>query len=276
MDPVVHRIAAWDGLGLVAREWPGNPALPPLFCLPGLVRTGLDFEVLQPTERRVVAVDYAGRGASGRARDPQRYAPEACVRDVLDIAAALHLHDSVVVGTSFGGLLALALAVARPGLVRAVVLNDVGPDIGAEGGDFVRRFVALDPALPDLAAAVAFLRERLPPLSLEGEAAWQRMAELTYAPGPDGRWHPLWDTRIAALLGAPVPDLWSLFGGLGDRPALLVWGEKSTILLAETVARMQARHAGLTVISVPDVGHAPTLAEPAVAAALHGFFERHA
>jgi pimeloyl-ACP methyl ester carboxylesterase len=89
-------------------------------------------------ERRIVAVDYPGRGESGRARGVDRYAPDACVRDVLDICAALHLHGIVAIGTSFGGLLPCGLATMRPGLIRGVVLNDIGPEIGGAGRDFVR------------------------------------------------------------------------------------------------------------------------------------------
>ncbi len=122
--------------------------------------------------------------ASGRAADVNRYAPEACVRDIMDACAALHIHQAVVIGTSFGGLLGMGLAAARPGLVRAVVLNDIGPDIGTDGADFVRDFVALDPALESLDACVAFLRADLPPMSLDTDAAWRRMAELTYQSGP--------------------------------------------------------------------------------------------
>ena len=39
---------------------------------------------------------------------------------------------------------------ARHSLLRGVVLNDVGPEVGGDGADFVRRFVAADPALPSL------------------------------------------------------------------------------------------------------------------------------
>ena len=58
---------------------------------------------------------------------------------MLDICAALHLHEAIAIGTSFGGLLSMGLAAARPSLLRAVVLNDIGPDLGSEGTDFVRR-----------------------------------------------------------------------------------------------------------------------------------------
>jgi len=277
MGAVVHRISAWDGLPLAAHEWDAGDAHTPLLCLPGLVRTGADFSEFfraVGTGRRVVAPDYAGRGASGRSADVTRYAPEACLRDVLDLCAALHLHQVIAVGTSFGGLLAMGIAAARPTLLRGVVLNDIGPDIGSAGGDFVRRFVAVDPALPDLAACVAYLRARLPPLSLATDAAWRRMAALTYAPGADGRFHPVWDTAIARLLNRPPPALWPLFGALAHVPLLLAWGEASDILLAPTVAAMRAARPDMAVVSLPGIGHAPTLAEPPVLAAIAALLER--
>ena len=180
-----------------------------------------------------------------------RYAPEACVRDIMDACAALHIHQAILIGTSFGGLLSMGLAAVRPGLVRAVVLNDIGPDIGTEGAEFVRDFVGQDPALESLDACVTFLQGDLPPMSLNTDAGWRRMAELTYAPGPDGRWHPLWDTRIARLLDAPTPDLWTLFGALAHVPVLLIRGAVSNILLPGTVSRMQAIRPDMAVVSPP-------------------------
>ena len=274
MDAVVHRITAWDGLTLVAREWRDGNSAVPLLCLPGIVRTGSDFEILAEIlghGRRVVSVDYAGRGQSGRSRDVERYGPEACLRDVLDICAALHLHGAVAIGTSFGGLLSMGLAAARPSLLRAVVLNDIGPDLGSGGVDFVRRFIAQDMAFPDIDAAAAYLRGILPPLSLESDEEWRRVAALTYAPDGNGRLRPLWDTRIAGLLDGQTPDLWALFGGLAHLPLFLVHGESSDILLPATIARMQALRPDMVLAGVPRVGHAPTLAEPEVVAPLRSF-----
>lgn len=277
MDARVHRLSAWDGLTLTVREWHDGAQRRPLLCLPGLVRTGGDFAGVAAAlgaGRRVIAPDYAGRGDSGRARDANRYAPEACVRDVLDLCAALHVHGAIGIGTSFGGLLCMGIAAARPSLLRAVVLNDVGPEIGGQGADFVRRFVAADPALPSLEACVAHLRAVLPPLSLQSDEEWQGMARLTYAPGADGRWHPVWDMRIAELLRRKPPDLWPLFGALAPAKLLLVCGEASDILLPDTVARMVAARPDMDVASLPGIGHAPTLAEPAIVASLRDFLER--
>ena len=64
------------------------------------------------------------------------------------------------------------------------------------------------------------------------------------------------------LINGKTPDLWALFGGLAHLPLLLVRGEVSDILLPATVARMQAMRPDMTVAALPDIGHAPTLAEP--------------
>ena len=38
----------------------------------------------------------------------------------------------------------MGLAATRPSLFRAVVLNDIGPELGSEGTKFVRRFIGND------------------------------------------------------------------------------------------------------------------------------------
>ena len=276
MDPIRHRVPAWDGLPIHVLEWNSGNRLPPILCLPGLVRTSGDFETLAPeigSNRRIIAIDYAGRGNSGRTRDIERYAPEACARDVMDVCSALHIHDAVAIGTSFGGLLAMGIAVARPGLIRAAILNDIGPDIGSGGAEFVLGFVGKDPALESVDACVTYLRTTLPPLSLYTEAAWRRMAELTYTPGADGRFHPVWDTRIAGLLNRPAPGLWPLFGALCLRPVLLIRGAVSDILLPGTVGRMQTVHPSMQVVTIAGIGHAPILTEPPALAAIKVFLK---
>ena len=274
---IIHRISGWDGLPLVVREWHDEDRHLPILCLPGIVRTSGDFETLAHAigaGRRMIAPDYPGRGQSGRARNVARYAPEACLRDVLDISTALHLPRVIAIGTSFGGLLSMGLAAMRPNLLRAVVLNDIGPELATGGVDFVRDFIGNDIGFPDIDAAVAYLRARLPPLSLHTDEAWRGMAALTYAPDGNGRLRPLWDTRIARLLNGATRNLWPLFDALAHVPMVLVRGELSDILLPDTVERMRRRRPDMDVVSLPGIGHAPTLTEPEVIEALRAFLDR--
>lgn len=269
------RVRACDGLGLAAIAYPGPEERTPILCLSGLTRSGGDFARLaarHAATRRVLAMDHAGHGDSDRPADVARYAIQNALGDVLDAMAALHAPRAVIVGTSFGGILAMVLAVLRPTAIAGVVLNDIGPEVENVGLDFVQAFVARDPALPSIEAAVAHLQATLPPLTLD-DAGWREFAALTYAPGGDGLWHPRWDTRIAQALrgqGAP-PPLWGAFGALEHAPVMLVRGALSEMLSPATTARMRALRPDMRVVQVAGCGHCPTLEEPAVAAALDQF-----
>jgi len=280
---VSRRISARDGLALHAGDWrppAGAAHRAPLLCLPGVCRTGGDFRRIaerHSNTRRVVTLDYAGRGESARAVDAARYRPEAAIRDVLDAMAALQLDRPVVIGTSFGGLIAMAIGVMRPTAISAVVLNDIGPEIGDAGHAFVLDFLRRDPAAESLEACEALLRAALPPQPALDDAGWREFTELTYAKGADGRFHPRWDTRVideAVGAGAgPRPDLWGFFGALAHVPLMLVWGEASEILLPGTVARMRRQRPDMTVVALPGTGHAPTLTEAESVAGIDAFLE---
>jgi pimeloyl-ACP methyl ester carboxylesterase len=186
--------------------------------------------------------------------------------------AALHLPRSVVVGTSYGGILAMVLAVLRPTALAGAVLNDIGPRLEEVGLDHVTGFVGRDPALPDLDAAVAFLRERLAPLTLD-EAGWRRFAANTFRADEAGVWRPRWDVRIAEVLKANggAPDLWPAFGALAHAPLMLVRGELSELLSPDTAARMRRARPDMAFVEAPGTGHSPTLEEEAVVPALDRF-----
>lgn len=274
------RISARDGLGLSALEWPGPAGRAPVLVLSGICRSALDAEALalrHAGRRRVVALDYAGHGESERAADPARYGPEPLIRDVMDAMAALHLHGVALVGTSFGGLCAMAIGAMRPAALAAVALNDIGPRIEPVGRDQVVELIGRDHAFADFETALAWLRAHHPPMPMLEEAGWRAFAARTYRQGEDGRWHPRWDIRVGLqAVGAaagPPPDLWPFFAGLGRLPLMLVRGEASTLLSAATVARMQALRPDMAVVSLPGTGHAPTLEEAPAAAALDAFLE---
>ena len=70
---------------------------------------------------------------------------------------------------------------------------------------------------------------------------------------------------------APQVDLWPLFAALGHKSLLVVRGEKSDLLTAETAAKMLAVAPGMKLAVVSGVGHAPELSEPEAVAAIDEF-----
>jgi pimeloyl-ACP methyl ester carboxylesterase len=268
---------ARDGLVLSALDHPGDPHRTPVLCLPGLTRNALDFEDLAARHapgRRVLALDHAGHGESAHPADVRRYGIEESLRDVLDAMAALHCPRAVIVGTSFGGILAMVLAVLRPTAIAGVALNDIGPELEPGGLGEVERFLGRDAALPGLDAVVAFMQAELPPLTLDAPG-WRRYAARTFRADADGTWRPRWDTRIAAVLDAagPPPPLWPAFGALAHAPMLLLRGELSALLSPATARRMREMRPDMAFAEVPATGHGPTLEEPVAIAALDAFLE---
>lgn len=269
-------ISARDGLQLAIDDYPGDARQLPVLCLAGMLRNGADFADVAARiapRRRVIAPHWRGRGRSQRTTDWRSYAAPFLLAELMDVMAALHVPRAVIVGTSMGGLIGLALATARPCAVAALVLNDIGPEIGGGGVGFVRDLAARTPAQADLATAAAWLRARLPWLSLTTETEWQRFARATFRE-EGGRWVPDWDPAIARTLDDPVPDLWPIWHGAARVPMLLVHGGASDILSIETVARMRNSRPDLAVVTLQQVGHAPTLSEPACVQALDQFLER--
>jgi len=275
------RYRSQDGLDLYYREY-GDPASEqiPVLCLSGLTRNSKDFHDialhLAPT-RRVLTVDYRGRGMSARDPDWRNYRPETYIGDILDLMVVADAPRVVVIGTSMGGLLARGLAIFRPGCLAGAVLNDIGPDVNPVGYQRILDYISADRPQPDWPAAIAYTRELFPSVSMETEAEWRNLAESTFRLGDDGLLHYDWDvalTRALTASQARFPDLWAVFRSLGNRPALAIRGALSDVLTEATFERMAEVNPRLLRATVPKVGHVPALNEKEAILALDDFFAR--
>jgi pimeloyl-ACP methyl ester carboxylesterase len=272
-------VAARDGLRLFVRDEGKADGALPLLCLPGLARNGRDFDELAarlaPT-RRVVRLDYRGRGRSERAADWRSYAPEIYLDDIRQTVCATGLGRFVVVGTSLGGLLGMALALSMPAALAGLIVNDVGPDVRADGRARILEYVGRDRPQPDWDAAVAELKRIMPTVGFTAEAQWRAAAERTFVGGADGRLHVDWDPMIVEPLrrGGVPGDLWRLWRAVGELPVLLIRGARSDVLSAATFDRMVAAKPDVAAVVLPGAGHAPTLDEPESREAIDEFLRR--
>lgn len=272
-----RRFTSSDGLGLSWRDY-GDAASPatPVLCLSGLTRNSKDFHDLASRlspHRRVVGLDYRGRGRSDYDPDWRNYQPRVYLQDIRHLLAVAGLSRAVVVGTSLGGALAMALGLLVPGALAGVVMNDIGPQLSGKGLSRILDYIGTDRPQPDWASAAAHLRDMFPDLSLKSEERWQTMARNTYRPGTDGLLHFDWDVRLAEPLrrSREPLDLWPMYRSLRRIPALAIRGGISDVLSEETFGRMRAEKPDLHQAVVPGCGHCPTLDEPEAEAALDRF-----
>ncbi|WP_374764636.1 alpha/beta fold hydrolase [Yunchengibacter salinarum] len=271
-----------DGLSLHYRDYNMPPSPNTVICLPGLTRNARDFEALAErlSERaRVICPDMRGRGGSQWDPRPERYAPPTYVADIRELMAHLSIGQAHFVGTSLGGILTMITAATSPGVVQTAILNDIGPHIEPAGIQRIQSYVGKVEGVKDWDAAVqackTMMADAYPTFD---DDDWRDFARSIFAERDGG---PVldYDPAIAENLNADssevLPDLWPVFEALTGIPTLALRGELSDILSAETLAAMERGHPRLTAVTVPDVGHAPTLKEPASVAAIEQFLEPH-
>jgi pimeloyl-ACP methyl ester carboxylesterase len=270
-------VSARDGLRLFYRDYgERHRDRASLLCLPGLARNSKDFHELarrHAGRRRAIAPDYRGRGRSEWDPDWRNYQPRVYLDDLWQVTAASGLERAVVVGTSLGGALAMALGVLQPSTLAGVVLNDIGPEIGGAGVTRILAYIGRDRPQPDWPSAARHLQSLLPMLSIKSEADWLRFARATYREGADGVLHFDWDPAIVRPLSRPQEpvDLWALFRSLAQIPLLLIRGGASDVLSEATVRRMREAHPRMIEVVLAGVGHAPSLSEPESVQAIDAF-----
>ncbi|MEO0773237.1 MAG: alpha/beta hydrolase [Pseudomonadota bacterium] len=253
----------------------------PILCLAGLTRNSRDFTYLIPHLRghRVIAMDYRGRGLSDYPDDFMTYNILREGEDAMELLDHLGVEQTTLIGTSRGGLIAMALSVTHPGRLKGVVLNDIGPEVTDVGIARIMDYVGKTPPFADLdEAAVALqagLGQDFPDVPL---SRWREAADFMWEEVTDGlklRYDPrLRDALIGQAGVGEAPDLWQLFDGLQDVPLATIKGENSDLFAQTTLDKMQARRPDMITAIVPNRGHVPFLDEPEALAAIHALLDR--
>jgi len=261
-----------NGLRLRYLEW-GRPEALPIVCVHGYTSSAEAFNaVTRRLEDRahLVAMDVRGHGESAWSPDgAYQYADQA--GDLAALADQLGIERFVLIGTSMGGVIAMVYASQHADRLRGLVLNDIGPEVEA-GSSRITGLVRSRPAdFASLDEAMQYRRETSPITAARPLEDQEETARGVLRERPDGRWawkmDPAYiEQRIAR--GAPVrPPLWPALETL-PCPTQVVWGTDSDVLSEAQAKRMAAALPRGELVSVPGVGHAPTLIEPPVLAAL--------
>jgi pimeloyl-ACP methyl ester carboxylesterase len=269
-------VTALDGLSLHVRKYGAHvvSALP-VVCLPGLARTAADFHPLATAlaadpanPRLVLALDYRGHGQSQYDRNPNNYSIRVTLADLSTVLAAFQITSVIFIGTSFGGILAMMVAVMPPVAIAGVILNDIGPVMEPRGLMRIKTYVGKLPTARNFEEGAEILRwlfkaqfTNLTPQDwiAFAQRTW-RECRGTLVPSHD----PKLGRALRGLSLERLPILWDQFNALARIPLMVIRGANSDMLAKPTLNEMLVRRDQLEVVVVPDQGHAPLLFEPKV------------
>lgn len=247
-----------NGLKIHTRDW-GDAAKLPFILLHGIARVARCFDHLAPhlaNDYRVIAVDMRGHGESDWHPDGA-YLVQDYTTDIEALIEQLDLRGVVLWGASTGGRVAQMVAGRRPERVRAVVVEDVGPERPTAvsnrlGGRMVREAEGWA-SVDELAAHIKTTQPRT------ADAIIHNLALHGSRVREDGR--VLWARDPAILKGFIATELWRTVLKI-QCPVVYVLGGLSAIVPPETQQELQAKLPLSQIVMMPGLGHYPSDEKP--------------
>ena len=254
-------------------EWGAQDNPRVVVCVHGLSRQGRDFDTLAQAlsaDFRVICPDVVGRGRSDWLPDPMLYAVPTYVADMVALLARLNVEQVSWIGTSMGGLIGLSLASlhaqGQVSPISRLVLNDVGPVIEFASLQRIGTYLGAPMRFPSVEAGAEFLWSISQSFGPHTPEQWLALSRPQFKPAPEGGWMFQYDPAIAVPFRAFTPEiaafseamLWKAYDSV-TAPTLLVRGQDSDLLSADTARAMGQRGPQAPCVEFAGVGHAPTL-----------------
>src|SRR5262245_20413957 len=240
---------------------------PPLVLVPGLAG---GMQLVGPLARELArhfqVISYQLRGEDDCFALRRRFGLVDLVDDLRELIDWFGLERPALMGVSFGGVLALELAIRRPGLMRALVLQGVGS-----------RF---EPGLLQQVAGLVLSRYPLPSDNPFLNQFFNLFFGGRQQPGPlfDFVTRQCWQTdqSVMAHRFRMVEQI-----NFGDRlttvraPALLMAGDRDLLVSATGLRELSQSLPGSTPVQLPGCGHLAFVTHPErVAAEVRAFLDR--
>jgi len=212
-----------------SRVYPhGDPALPPIVMIHGLVVSGAYFRPvadLMDGPHTIYVPDLPGHG---RSPSDRMWTLPSLVTQLAGWMDAHGLTGAVIVGNSLGSQVATLLAVERPDLVRAMIL--IGPTLD-----------------PEIASPVQLVLRGAVDIPRERQSLWKIWIPDLFRAGA---------RRSLFMLGQVFAD--DQLARLGNvrQPALVVGGENDPVAPARWVRGMASRMPRGEPVIVPGASHA--------------------
>lgn len=246
-------------------EWGEEKNDQVVVCVHGVSRNAHDFDFLAPeltSQYRVICPDVVGRGHSDWLNKPELYTFPQYLTDATALIARTGVEKLDWIGTSMGGIIGMMIAAQPQSPIRRLILNDIGPFVPAKSMKRIRTYLKVSPKFKSLKVAETLFRLIFAPFGHMTEEQWKHLVKYSLIKQQNGSFILARDPAIGrSILLKEDVNLWPLWHQIRC-PVLLLRGEKSDILSPEVVEQMKQTKPDLQVVEIPNVGHAPTLADP--------------
>ena len=247
-------------------EWGDPDNENTLVCAHGLTRNARDFDFLARVladHYRVICIDYPGRGRSDWLDNPEEYGVPYYTQISGELTGQLALTGIAWLGTSMGGLIGMSLASTPDTCIDHLILNDVGPFIPLAALQRINSYLRTDRVFESLAHYELYLRFVHATFGDISDDQWAHMVEYGHRIDAAGKLRTHYDPNIVHAFATAEQDidLWALWDAI-DCPTLVIRGEDSDLLLADTAEAMTQRGPKADLYTIPNAGHAPSLMAP--------------
>jgi len=266
MNPSSHFLVC-EGREIHYTQW-GSEQSPAVIAWHGLARTGRDMDEIAAhlsSRFRVICPDTIGRGLSQWSPVPEReYCLDFYARLAVSLLDQLGIVDLHWLGTSMGGAIGIQLAAgALKGRIRRLILNDIGPQLGAAAVARIRSYAGKPAQFDRLSELEQYFRNIYKPYGWLSDAQWRRLAETSARRTADGKLTPHYDPNMVMQFTHHPGDYdqWESWDAI-EVPTLCLRGETSDLLLPDVAEAMRSRGPRAVVVTIPGCGHAPALNVP--------------
>jgi pimeloyl-ACP methyl ester carboxylesterase len=210
------------------------------------------------TRGRVIAYDRLPYGLSEKLQPgdwsgASPLTPTAAVDRVITLMDALGIERAVLVGNSYGSVVATRAAAAYPERIEALVLGDAAVYVDENMPGWLMRAPQVTRLGPLLARGIGSSEAFVKATWAHPEAmSAERLAKTLSHTGVEG-----WDSSLFAYLQTWVtPDMAPIIAEV-SQPTLVITGDSDTVVPVEDSERLHEAVAGSEYAVLPDCGHVP-------------------
>lgn len=251
------RLIAYRSHSIAVREYGQGDVVVLLHGFAGWSDTWAEMATrLVTRHKRVIAIDMIGAGASSRSTNPSDYTTDAQARMMLTILQQLGVASATVIGHSYGGRVALQMALLDPSRIKKIIA--LAPEAYATDRPPMAKLVVV----PVIGFALAFW-STAPSLigvglrSVSKRKEWVSIAEIARYAAP---------LRIKGHLRAQITQ--SAAPKDGDMPVprhlgritcpvYLIWGDSDPVFSATDGLKLVEHLPNAHLAVIPNCGHLP-------------------